>query len=223
MIARIGLIAALEEEADAFAPDQAGQVERLGEHDVRLVEIAGRMVAVNRCGVGKVNAASAATLIHSRYNVDLLMIIGAAGRLSGIVGDCFVIRDAVQGDYGARRAGGFVHFTAGAWPIGPADIAAICAHPLPDIGLPGARIVTTDSFVECVDFAAGLRDGLGGDLIDMETAALAQTAVRLSVPWAAIKAPSDDADAHSAGDFTANLRRAARLAAEAAERAIAHL
>jgi adenosylhomocysteine nucleosidase len=54
-------------------------------------------------------------------------------------------------------------------------------------------------------------------LVDMETAAVAQAAERLGLPWMAIKATTDDANGESAGDFSANLARAARRAAEAAE------
>jgi adenosylhomocysteine nucleosidase len=37
------------------------------------------------------------------------------------------------------------------------------------------------------------------------------------LPWAAIKAVTDGADGGSAGDFSANLQRAARKAGEAME------
>jgi adenosylhomocysteine nucleosidase len=45
----------------------------------------------------------------------------------------------------------------------------------------------------------------------------------MDVPWAAIKATSDNANGDSSGDFQANLKRAARLAAEATERMISAL
>ncbi|MGH8338143.1 MAG: purine phosphorylase, partial [Gammaproteobacteria bacterium] len=93
----------------------------------------------------------------------------------------------------------------------------------PDIGLPKVRIVTGDAFVEHPDHGRRLHEALGGHLIDMETAAVAQAAARMDVPWAAIKAATDNADDESAGDFQSNLKRAARTAAEAAERMIAQL
>ena len=68
--------------------------------------------------------------------------------------------------------------------------------------------------------APGLRQflaQLGATLVDMETAAVAQAAERLGLPWMAIKATTDDANGESAGDFSANLTRAAKRAAEAAE------
>lgn len=90
---------------------------------------------------------------------------------------------------------------------------------MPDIGLPKVRLITGDCFVENADHGRRLHKNLGGHLIDMETAAVAQAAKRLGVPWAAIKATTDNADGDS-GDFQTNLKRASRTAAEAAERMI---
>lgn len=220
---RIGIIAGVEEEAAAFRPGVHDRMDQHGHLAVRLLDHAGHAVAITCCGVGKVNAAIAAAMLALTYRVELLMIIGTAGKLSDMAGDCFLIHEAVQGDYGAQRAEGFIHYTAGSWPIGPARVEAFLAHPLPGIGLPPARIVTGDSFVECPDHSLRLREGLNGDLVDMETGALAQTAIRLGLPWAAIKATTDDANGASASDFQANLLRAARRAAEAAERSLEHL
>ncbi len=220
---RIGIIAGVGEEADAFMPGRYDRIEQHGHLSVRFVDCAGHEVAICCGGVGKVNVAIAATMLAMIHHAELLMIIGTAGKLSDLPGDCFLIHEAVQGDYGAQRAEGFTHYTAGSWPIGPASVEAFLAHPLPDIGLPVARIVTGDAFVECPDHSLRLRDGLRGDLVDMETGALAQTAVRLGFPWAAIKATTDEANGASAGDFQANLLHAARRAAEAAERSIVQL
>lgn len=220
---RIGIIAGVEEEAAAFAPGQHDRLEQHGHLAVRFLGLAGHEIAIACCGVGKVNAATAATLLATLHRAELLMIIGTAGKLSDIAGDCFLIHEAVQGDYGAQRPEGFAHYTAGSWPIGPASVEAFRARPLPDIGLPKARIVTGDAFVECPDHSLRLREGLGGDLVDMETGALAQVAQRLGLPWAAIKATTDEANGESVGDFQSNLLRAARRAAEAAERSLALL
>ena len=105
-------------------------------------------------------------------------------------------------------------------PLNAATVEAFLAMPLPLPDLQQARIVTGDCFVECPDHSLRLREGLGGDLVDMETGALAQVAVRLGLPWAAIKATTDNADGSSSGDFQSNLKRGAKRAAEAAERMI---
>jgi adenosylhomocysteine nucleosidase len=68
--------------------------------------------------------------------------------------------------------------------------------------------------------ASRLRQALDVQLVDMETAAVAQAASLLGVPWVAIKATTDDADDASASSFVANLAAAARASAAAAERLI---
>ncbi len=92
----------------------------------------------------------------------------------------------------------------------------------PGLGLPHARIASGDSFVACPDAAADLQS-LGATLVDMEVGAVAQAAMRLGKPWAAIKAVTDEANDASGGDFQANLRRAARAAAQEVERRVAML
>lgn len=223
MLNRIGIISGVDAEAAAFLPDQNIGGGPLHGFSIRKAELAGKSLAITCSGIGKVNAAMAATILCENYHADLLLVIGTAGKLSGIAGECFQIIEAIQGDYGASRNDGFAHYCAGAWPIGQAHVEPFYAAIMPDLGLPQVRIITGDCFVENADHSRRLHNQLGGDLIDMETAAVAQAAMRLGVPWAAIKATTDNADGQSSGDFQTNLKRAARVAAEAAERMIAAL
>lgn len=223
MITRIGIISGVDVEAASFLPDQKQQGEPHHGFSIRTAEFAGKTIAITCSGIGKVNAAMAATILVEHYHANLLLVIGTAGKLSEIAGECFQITEAIQGDYGASRNDGFAHYCAGAWPIGQAHVEPFFAAIMPHLGLPEVRIITGDCFVENADHGRRLHNQLGGDLIDMETAAVAQAAVRLGVPWAAIKATTDNADGKSSGDFQTNLKRAARVAAEAAERMIAAL
>lgn len=220
MIQNIGIITGVDVEAAALFPGQSTDIEALHGFMVRQVAFAGRRIAITCSGIGKVNAAMAAMMLVEHYQADLLLVVGTAGKLSAIDGHCFHITEAVQGDYGAMRTHSFAHYSAGSWPIGEAHIEPFTARPMPELGLPKVRIITNDCFVESAEHSARLVDALRGDLVDMETAAVAQAALRMDVPWAAIKATSDNADGESAGDFQTNLKRAARLAAEAAERMI---
>jgi adenosylhomocysteine nucleosidase len=220
---RIGIITGMAEEAAAFMAQVPGTVASTHGFETRTLICGDHEVTVIHSGIGKVNAATAATCLAIQYKAELLMIIGTAGKLSAIKGDCFQIIEAAQGDYGASHDTGFFHFTAGSVPIGPSKIEPFIAALMPDIGLPSARIISGDCFVASAAHAARLRDGLGGDLVDMETAALAQSATRLALPWAAIKATTDDANGDSGGDFRANLARAATRAAGAAEAMIGRL
>ncbi|MEP2101556.1 MAG: hypothetical protein ABJP02_02890 [Parasphingorhabdus sp.] len=93
---------------------------------------------------------------------------------------------------------------------------------MPDtLTLPKARIATADMFVKCPDRSTYLRDTLKADLVDMETAALARMAKLLNIPWAGIKATTDNANGDSSGDFHANLEAAAKRVVDAAAQFIA--
>lgn len=212
------LLAALAEEADAFLEGQGRIVE--GEPlPVRIAETDVAQIRIVTCGLGKVNAA----LAVGRYadaSTFLVVMTGTCGRIGAIEGDCFWIARAIQHDYGARQAGGFVHYRAGDWPMGESRDHAFTAIWDPGLGLPHATIASGDVFLECADTAETLAQRLDVQLVDMEVAAVAQAAEALGLPWAAIKAVTDGADGESAGDFNANLKRAARKAAEAMERLI---
>ena len=223
MIRTIGIITGVEAEAAALFPGQSRSNEALHGFMVRQVPFVGRNIAITCSGIGKVNAAMAAMMLVDHFHADLLLVVGTAGKLHDRDETCFQIVEAVQGDYGASRADGFVHYRAGALPIGAAHAEPFHAAIMPDTGLPKVRIITSDCFVENADHGKRLHLALCGDIVDMETAAVAQAAARMDVPWAAIKATSDDANGDSAGDFQTNLNRAARIAAEAVERMIADL
>lgn len=220
MIERIALITGVQEEADAFCPDATTHQTSHAGFDVRHVSLGRRSIVVACSGVGKVNAATAATLLSHVHDAQLLMVIGTAGKIGDHAGDCFYIHEAVQNDYGARRPDGFAHYRGGSWPIGPADTTPFCAMEAPHCDLPRARIATGDAFIECPDHGRAMAAQLGATLVDMETAAVAQAAERLGLPWMAIKATTDDANGESAGDFSANLARAARRAAACAQKVL---
>lgn len=219
---RIGIISGVADELGAFLPG-VPRVALRGAPAVQGLTHGGKDLFLACAGIGKVAAATAATVLHIRHGVELLLVIGTAGKIGAIDGGPFNIVEAVQADFGAQRPGGLVHYTAGSWPIGPARVEAFRAATLPDLGLGTARIATSDLFVECGIHAARVREALDVTLIDMETAAVAHAASLLGVPWAAIKATTDEANGDSAASFTANLEAAARASAEAAERLIAAL
>ena len=216
---RIGVIAALEEEGDAFFHGR-GEAGQCGNLPVRRLHESGHQLTVAVPGIGKVNAAMAATLLAVVERATLLLVIGSAGKLSARAGGCFWIDSAVQHDYAAERSSGFEHYTAGSWPIGPATMVPFRAVADPGLGLPHARVASGDAFIECPDHARFLSEGLSADLVEMETAAVAQVADRFGISWAGVRAVSDGANGESVGDFQSNLRRAARDAGDAAERLV---
>lgn len=239
-IRRIAIITGVQQEADAFLPDHNSVATTTPFGLMRELTIgpmagstngtenqsgADKQIAIICSGIGKVHAGAAAIFLHQQFQPDLLLVIGTAGKVSNIVGDCFYLHQCLQADYGvldgANIPNGFIHYDAGAWPIGPAQLSPFKSWPQPDgLGLPNAQIATADHFVKNIERAAYLRDHLSADLVDMETAAVAQIAALLDLPWAAIKAVTDGADGDSSEDFHANLAKAADHAAEQAARFI---
>lgn len=214
-MAHILILAALPEEADALFP---GTGERVGGlFSERRLSVAGHSLVIATCGLGKVNAALCAGTLAG--DAGIVLMTGTCGSLGAAPGACW-IAEALQHDYGADQPGLFRRYRAGEWPIGEAGEAHFLAMADPGLGLPHARIASGDSFVACPDAAADLA-ALGATLVDMEVGAVAQVAARLGKPWAAIKAVTDEANGDSAGDFHANLVRAARIAAGQVERLVA--
>lgn len=225
MIDHIAIITGVQDEADAFRRDSSATRVASPLGDIRQLEHAGKQVSVLCSGIGKVHAGAAALYMHSQFRPDLLLVIGTAGHVSSSAGDCFYLQESLQADYGTLEKfaehDGFTHYNAGVWPIGPPDWKPFTSHPMPEaLALPRARIATADCFVKCPDRSGYLRDVLKADLVDMETAAVAQIAALLDIPWAGIKAVTDGANSESSGDFQANLERAANRAASEAARFI---
>jgi adenosylhomocysteine nucleosidase len=218
---RIILLAALIEEADAFLPGAGDILDDWPR--VRRVEALGHEVIIAVTGIGKVNLTTVAATLHARYGADMVAITGTAGKISALAGDCFYLARAIQHDYGAERPSNFVHFTPGLVPVGPSDITAYTALPDPGTGLPSALIASGDAFIECPDHARFLAEGLSADVVDMETGALAQFALLAGIPWAGIKATTDDANHDSASDFRTNLLAASARAASGMKALIANL
>lgn len=214
------IITGLPEEADAFMAGRGSQCE-IGPLAVRSVDGAGARVHLACAGIGKVAAATAATLLATRFEADMLMVIGTAGALGPVGAEPHWLSAAIQHDYGAARADRFAHYDAGGWPMGPEGVTGFRSIAQPaGLGLAEAIIASGDCFVECGTRAGTIRDALGASLVDMETAAVAQAAAILGLPWCAIKAATDEANPDSAADFHTNLTATARRAAQAAERAV---
>lgn len=215
------ILAALPEEADAVFPGQ-GSASDSGGWAVRAVATERAELRIAVTGLGKVHAALAVGALAAVQRPDLIVMTGTCGALSPARGAHW-IADAVQHDFGAALPKGFRRYRAGDWPIGPAGDVHFTPVADPGLGLPHARIASGDAFIACPDTAAEVARGVAATLVDMEVAAVAQAAARLGIGWAAIKAVTDGADGSSAGDFSANLRAAARQAGAACERLIALL
>jgi adenosylhomocysteine nucleosidase len=185
----------------------------------------GRSVVLAESGIGKVNAALAATILFDRFRCGGIVFSGVAGGVDPNldVGDLVIAEQVIQHDYGAMVQGTLEVYRAGALPFPEfRGEVALKANPALIAGarkaLDGAQfgtILTGDYYLGCGQTRERLFSSFGGKAVDMESAAVAQVAEAFGAPWLIIRALSDLAGEDSRLDFQAFAREAARTAAAA--------
>jgi len=156
--------------------------------------------------IGKVSAAMTLTKVLEQYQIDVIINTGLAGSLSPHLefGDVVVVEHTVEHD-------GLIEWD---------DEAQTRLYPLFDLitvehpELKHGVLVTGDQFVASGSTREILQ-AKGGQLVDMEWAALAKVAHHYDIPLLSIKVISDNADEEAGENFTQNLH--------AGERVVKHL
>lgn len=141
-------------------------------------------------GVGKVNAASAATLALMVLRPQLVINYGTAGKLNGTLRGLVEVADVIQRDMIAEPLA-----PRGRTPFSPEFDRLSSSHP-------GVICGTGDSFVTTTD--PWLVENRV-DIVDMELFAIAHVCQRHGVPWRAFKFITDDANDFAAEHWTANV------------------
>ncbi len=213
---RIAIVGAMHEELRALLeamPDER-PVTRAG-RDFWVGHLEGREVVVVLSGIGKVAAATTATLLLAQFEVSQIVFTGTAGGLgAGVhVGDIVVADALLQHDMDASPL-----FPRHEVPLYGRDrfatdaaLSQALADAVPavlrEVGLPGARlhrglVVSGDRFVSVRDENDALRTRLPEALaVEMEGAALAQVCHDFGVPCAVVRTVSDRADDDAHVDF----------------------
>ncbi len=182
-------------------------------------ELRGRNVVVARSGVGKVNAAMAATLLLDHFHPSEVLFSGIAGGLGKDLqpGDIVVGEKTAQHDAGRATEGGFVR-NAMRNPVdgkrnplmieAEARLLALAEKARDEVTLEkvvlpeGGRvprilrgiIVSGDSFIASSSKKNELREALQADAVEMEGAAVAQVCYQQKVPCLVVRSLSDSAD-----------------------------
>ncbi|WP_028604727.1 5'-methylthioadenosine/adenosylhomocysteine nucleosidase [Ottowia thiooxydans] len=242
----LGLIAALRPELAAVLdrmPDERRQ--SVAGRDYWLGHWHGHELVVVLSRIGKVAAATTATVLIERFGVDRIIFTGAAGGLGdGVsVGDVVVATELLQHDMDASPLfpryevplTGLTRFPADAALSRSLLDAAREALANPSGGLLDADtlrefrlrrplvhqglIVSGDRFVATNAESAALRQALPDALaVEMEGAAVAQVCHDYGLPFAAIRTISDRADDAAHVDFNRFIEQvASRYSAEILE------
>lgn len=147
-------------------------------------------------GVGKVNAAYATAQALRAHAPQRVINFGSAGRVAPCPPGLVEVASVLQRDMNAE-------------PLAPRGVTPFqeVGHTLHS-GFDGVVCGTGDSFITAPDPWFETR---GVQLVDMELYAVASVCARQNVAWRAFKFVSDDANADSANDWQANVRRGEAL------------
>jgi adenosylhomocysteine nucleosidase len=206
-----GILCATPEELAAvrarIVPD--GAPRRFGPTEVWTGEHEGQAVALAICGIGKVNAAAAATLLLSVFDAELLIFSGVAGGLNPElpVGSVLLADRLGIHDYGLVAGRQFTPTLSGVIPIGAPRLSALT--PVADevsarlvrlaVDVQGkvegsvrlGGVITGDYFLNCAQTRDELHAAFGADAVDMESGAVGQIAAEWDVPLYVIRTLSD--------------------------------
>jgi len=203
--------------------------------------VGGTRVVTARSGVGKVNAALAATLLADHFAPAAIIFSGTAGAVATDVSPSDVVIGTGVGyhDFGSVTDEGFTRSATrdpstgqrdpAFFPADPNLLAAarkaagsvrLSRGPLPDNSrdprIHEGLIVTGDAFMASPARRTELRRELNASALEMEGAAVAQVGKRFGIPVLVIRSITDYAGANASQSYLRFMDTAARNAAELA-------
>lgn len=232
----LGLIGAMPEEIETLLAEMHPACEHVerGGRTFHIGELWGQPVVAVLSRVGKVAAASTATLLVSTFDVDELILTGVAGAVDPElrVGDVVVADRLCQHDIDASpifpryevpllgetyfETDGELQaelFEAAGMFVGHDLHATLDGGVLRELGVASPRVrvggvASGDQFIKSADVARRIADDLPGTLcVEMEGAAVAQVCYEHGARFGVIRAISDSADHEAADDFWRSLPR----------------
>jgi adenosylhomocysteine nucleosidase len=162
-----------------------------------------------RSGIGKVNAAAAATLLLSVFGATALVFSGVAGGLDPDlpVGSVLLADRLAIHDYGLMAGGRLTSTASGGIPLGAPELAdlppvsarvtavlerlAQAVRPRLETPVRLGGVITADYFLNCAATRTDLHTRFGASAIDMESGAVNQVAEAWGVPLYVIRTLSD--------------------------------
>ncbi len=192
-----------------------------------------RSIILAQSGIGKVNAATLTTILFTTFGCESLIFAGVAGALADLeVGSVVLVTGGATHDYGLVSNGVFTCV-----PVGDLPLPGV-AQPLRDLPHVSAQVEQTmehlrermadkfsvrlgavlsgDVFINCQETRIRLQ-ALGGDIVDMESAAVLDVARRFGKGAYIIRTVSDGAgeDSHlSYGEMVAIVAHNSALCVE---------
>lgn len=206
------IVSAMHEELAAvlaLMPDEHRKV--VAGREFWLGHLHGQPVVAVLSRIGKVAAATTATVLIERFGISRIVFTGVAGGLAaGVnVGDVVVADSFLQHDLDASPIFpkyqvplyGVDRFLAD--PALAQQLAGAVRTALPQVRLHRGLVVSGDRFVSTTAESRALQMALPQALaVEMEGAAIAQVCHDYGIAFAAVRTISDRADDAAHGDFT---------------------
>lgn len=207
----IGIIGAMEEEISNLKSHmQVEEVQTIAGMSFFKGAVKGIELVLVRSGIGKVNAGICTQILASVYGVDTVINTGIAGSLNADIdiGDIVVSTSLVQYDVDARNFGyklgeiprmNIVEFPADKYLIDKTQSAFESL----DLGIKlyKGMVATGDKFVSEDSLKAEIISNFHAYCVEMEGAAIAQTAMLNNMACVVIRAISDKADNSADVDY----------------------
>ncbi len=218
----LGIIAAMKIEAERIISKMENAVtEECGGVTFTKGRLGGCEIVCSVCGIGKVFAAMCAEAMIVRYAPDAIINTGVGGTLTRelSVGDIAISSAVVQHDMDTSPLGDPVGLISGINVIEIAadeeltrKISSVCERR----GLRHMRgtIASGDKFVADPAIKKYITDNFSAIACEMEGAAVGQVCYVNKVPFAVIRAISDDADGGACSDYPTFAARAAENSAD---------
>ncbi|MEH6710891.1 MAG: 5'-methylthioadenosine/adenosylhomocysteine nucleosidase [Paraglaciecola polaris] len=219
---KIAILGAMDEEITLLKQS----ISQLQEHKhAHLTLYTGQLndvdVVLVKCGIGKVAAAVATTIIVDKFAPDYVVNTGSAGGFDQAlsIGDVVIANEVVHHDADLTHFGYALGQCAGmpeTFVCDPTliDAAEQAAHSLGEVKIKRGLICTGDAFIGSDEAAAKLLANFPTiAAAEMEGVAIGQTCHLLGVPFLVIRSLSDIAGKASTVSFQTYLEQAAKHSA----------
>ena len=215
----VGIIAAMPEEMEAIKNKMLNTKE-IDIFNLKFFEgkIKNQKIILVKCGVGKVNAARTTQIMIDKFNIDYIINIGSAGSINDDVeyGDIVIGKYVLQHDFDITAFGHEKGYISNIGVKLESNIKLIkrCEYVIKNMKENNYKcvigtIATGDIFCTSRKMKDKIRTKFDADCVEMEGAAIAQTAYLSNTPFIIIRSISDSPNEENQIDFNKYLKMAA--------------
>lgn len=172
-----------------------------------------------QCGVGKVNAARTTQILIDKFNIECVINVGVAGGLNNNldIGDIIVGEKLVQHDFDITAFGhekGYISETGKIFESDRTLIEKCKKINIENVQILLGTIASGDIFCTDIKMKEKIRTKFNSDCVEMEGAAIAQTAYLCDIPFLVIRSISDIPNGKNQIDYEEFVEEAAKNCAK---------